>query len=150
MRIAQLDMRLVNTTKNILIRQPKLPIQNTDNTMDQPEIKYDVFPTMDNTWINYPKSYCALPYILFYSLSQFHATVNEKNIITCPKCKSDSRGQLMNTKCKKNGRLERLNPHIIFYLNSPAILVYKQYSCSVDNREINAVDVDVLKQIDNC
>ena len=123
---------------------------DTDNTMDQPEIKYDVFPTMDNAWINDPKSYCALSYILFDPLSQFHATVNEKNIITCPKCKSDSRGHLMNTRCWKNGRLERLNPRIIFDLTSSAILVYKQYSCSFGHREINAVDVDVLKQIDNC
>ena len=36
---------------------------DTDNTMDQPEIKYDVFPTMNNTWINDPKPYCALPYV---------------------------------------------------------------------------------------
>ncbi|CAB4030423.1 Hypothetical predicted protein [Paramuricea clavata] len=129
---------------------------DVDHTMNPPEVRYDIFPSLDETWKNDAKSYCVLPYILFDPLCQFNAFL-DGNVVTCPKCKGDDKmsktnmpGHLVNTKIWKNGRLQRLNPRVIFDLTSPVILVYKQYSCNRGHYEINGVDVDVLKQIDNC
>jgi hypothetical protein len=61
---------------------------DADHTMNPPEIIYDIFPTVDDTWVNDPESYCALPYILFDPLCQFQALLKE-NGITCPKCEKD-------------------------------------------------------------
>ncbi len=129
---------------------------DADHTMDPPEIIYDIFPTLDETWVNDPESYCALPYILFDPLCQFQALLKEDGI-TCPKCEKDKTlgkkivlGHLVNSKNWKNGRLQRLNPRVIFDLTSPVVLMYKQYTCSLGHQEINGVDIDILQQINNC
>ncbi|XP_028418771.1 uncharacterized protein LOC114544301 [Dendronephthya gigantea] len=128
---------------------------HTEHTMEPPDIRYDIFPSLDETWVNDPKSYCVLPYILFDPLCQFNALL-EGNTILCPKCETDDKmcennrkGHLVNTGVWKNGRLQRLNPRIIFGLTSPVLLVYKQYSCDLGHTEINSIDVDVVKQVNN-
>ena len=127
----------------------------SDQTMDPPELRNDSFPRLDKKWINDPSLYCVLPYTLFDPLCQFNALL-DGNTLSCPKCKAvpehkscerNILGHLVNTRVWKNGRLERLNPRVIFDLTSPALLVYKQYSCTRGHREINAVDVDILQQI---
>jgi hypothetical protein len=69
---------------------------DVDHTMNPPEVRYDIFPSLDETWKNDAKSYCVLPYILFDPLCQFNAFL-DGNVVTCPKCKGDDKMSKTNT-----------------------------------------------------